>query len=78
LSRRSIENGLHGRLDVTFGEDASLIRPRNATQKISFLRRAALNLLRADKSCSISLPGKLKTAAYSPDYIAFPLQLRRI
>ncbi|BBP05090.1 hypothetical protein TPL01_09740 [Sulfuriferula plumbiphila] len=42
-----IENGLHWCLDVTFGEDASPIRLRNAAQNFSFLRRLALNLFRA-------------------------------
>jgi len=73
-----IENGLHWCLDVTFGEDASLIRLRNAAQNFSFLRRLAMNLLRADKSRNMSLPRKLKTAAYNPDYVAAALQLREI
>jgi len=73
-----IENGLHWCLDVTFGEDASLIRLRNAAQNFSFLRRLALNLFRADKSRPISLPRKLKTAAYNPDYLASALHLREI
>ena len=73
-----IENGLHWCLDVTFGEDASLIRLRNAAQNFSFLRRVALNLFRADKSRSISLPRKIKTAAYNPDYLANALQLQEI
>ncbi|MDR0716586.1 MAG: ISAs1 family transposase, partial [Azoarcus sp.] len=73
-----IENGLHWCLDMTFGEDASLVRLRNAAQNFSFLRRLALNLLRADTSRSISLPRKLKTAAYNPDYLATALQLRKI
>jgi predicted transposase YbfD/YdcC len=73
-----IENGLHWCLDVTFGEDASLIRLRNAAQNFSFLRRLALNLFRADKSRSISLPRKLKTAAYNPTHLATALQLREI
>jgi predicted transposase YbfD/YdcC len=73
-----IENGLHFSLDVTFGEDASTIRLRNAAQNFSFLRRIALNLFRADKSRSISLPRKLKTAAYNPDHLATALQLREI
>jgi hypothetical protein len=34
------------------------------------LHRLALNLLRADTSRSINPPGKLKTAAYNPDYLA--------
>ena len=73
-----VENGLHWCLDVTFGEDASQIRLRNAAQNFSFLRRVALNLFRADKSRSISLPRKIKTAAYNPDYLATALQLREI
>ena len=73
-----IENGLHWCLDVTFGEDASLIRLRNAALNFSFLRRLALNLFRADKSRSISLPRKLKTAAYNPDYLVAALHLREI
>jgi hypothetical protein len=73
-----IENGLHGRLDVTFGEDASLIRLRNTAQNFSFLRRTDLNVFRADKSRSINLPRKIKTAAYNPDYVAKALQLREI
>ena len=73
-----IENGLHWCLDVTFGEDASLIRLRNAAQNFSFLRRMAMNLFRADKSRAISLPRKIKTAAYNPDYLVSALQLREI
>jgi hypothetical protein len=63
---------------VTFGEDASLIRLRNAAQNFSFLRRVALNLFRADTSRPISLPRKLKTAAYNPNYLATLLQLHKI
>jgi predicted transposase YbfD/YdcC len=61
-----IENGLHGCLDVTFGEDASLIRLRNAAQDFSFLRRIALNLWRADTSRPLGLPRKLKTLLTIP------------
>ena len=57
---------------------AGQIRLRNAAQNFSFLRRVALNLFRADKSRSISLPRKLKTAAYNPAYLATALQLREI
>ena len=77
-SHWGIENGLHWCLDVTFGEDASLIRLRNAAQNFSFLRRVALNLFRTDKSRSISLPRKLKTAAYNPAYLDTALQLQEI
>ena len=73
-----VENGLHWCLDVTFGEDASPIRLRNAAQNFSFFRRLALNLFRADKSRSISLPRKIKTAAYNPDHLTTALHLREI
>lgn len=73
-----IENGLHWCLDVTFGEDASSIRLRNAALNFSFLRRVALNLFRADKSRAASLPRKRKAAAWNPDYLATVLQLREI
>lgn len=73
-----IENNLHWCLDVSFGEDASAIRLRNAALNFSFLRRLAMNLFRADKSRSISLPRKLKTAAYNPEYLASALSLRKI
>jgi predicted transposase YbfD/YdcC len=70
-----IENGLHWCLDVTFGEDASAIHLRNAAHNFSFLRRLALNLFRADTSRKMSLPRKLKTAAWNPDYLAHVLGL---
>lgn len=70
-----VENGLHWCLDVTFGEDASPIRLRNAAQNFSFLRRSAMNLFRADQSRKLSLPKKRKTAAWNSDYLAQVLGL---
>ena len=77
-SHWGIENGLHWCLDVTFGEDASSIRLRNAAQNFSLMRRIALNLFRADTSCSLSLPKKRKAAAWNPDYLASVMKLREI
>ena len=73
-----IENGLHWCLDMTFGEDASTIRLRNAALNFSFLRRVAMNLFRSDRSRSTSLPRKRKAAAWNPEYLAKVLQLREI
>jgi len=73
-----VENGLHWCLDVTFGEDASAIRLRNAAHNFSFLRRLALNLFRADTSRKLSLPKKRKTAAWNPGYLAHVLGLPSI
>jgi predicted transposase YbfD/YdcC len=74
----AIENGLHWCLDVTFGEDASQIRLRNAALNFSFLRRLAINLFRADSSRALSLPRKRKAAAWNPDYLAQVLKLQPI
>jgi predicted transposase YbfD/YdcC len=41
-----IENKLHWQLDVTFREDDSRIRDRNAAQNFALLRRVALSLLK--------------------------------
>jgi predicted transposase YbfD/YdcC len=41
-----VENCLHWQLDVTFREDDSRIRERNAAQNFALLRRVALGLLR--------------------------------
>jgi hypothetical protein len=65
-------------LDVTFREDASQIRLRNAAQNFSFLRRAAINLFRADSSRKGSLPKKRKAAAWNHEYLVQVLGLKRI
>jgi predicted transposase YbfD/YdcC len=41
-----IENNLHWQLDVTFREDDSRIRDRNAAENFALLRRVALSLLK--------------------------------
>lgn len=73
-----VENGLHWCLDVTFREDASRIRLRNAAQNFSFLRRAAINLFRADSSRKDSLPKKRKAAAWNHEYLVHVLGLQKI
>jgi predicted transposase YbfD/YdcC len=65
-----VENGLHWVLDVTFREDASRVRNRNAARNLALLRRIALNLARADTSLKASLKGKRKYAAWDNDFMA--------
>ena len=40
-----IENSLHWVLDMSFGEDQSRIRKKNASQTMAIIRHMALNLL---------------------------------
>ena len=65
-----IENGLHWVLDVTFGEDASRVRERNAARNLALLRRIALNLARADSTLKASLKGKRKYAGWDDSFMA--------
>ena len=65
-----VENGLHWVLDVTFREDASRVRERNAARNLALLRRIALNLVRADTSLKASLKGKRKYAGWGDTFMA--------
>ena len=65
-----VENGLHWVLDVTFREDASRVRERNAARNLALLRKVALNLVRADSSLKASLRGKRKYAGWDDTFMA--------
>src|SRR5919205_597616 len=65
-----VENGLHWVLDVTFREDASRVRERNAARNLALLRRIALNLARADTTLKASLKGKRKYAGWDDALMA--------
>jgi predicted transposase YbfD/YdcC len=65
-----IENGLHWRLDVTFGEDSSRVRTRNAAQNLSRLKRITLNLLKlAPPTKANSIKSKRFVAALDHQYL---------
>jgi predicted transposase YbfD/YdcC len=65
-----VENGLHWVLDVTFREDASRVRERNAARNLALLRKIALNLARADTTLKASLKGKRKYAGWDDTFMA--------
>jgi predicted transposase YbfD/YdcC len=69
-NHRRVENGLHWVLDVTFREDASRVRERNAARNLALLRKVALNLVRADGSLKASLRGKRKHAGWDNAFMA--------
>ncbi|GHT98720.1 hypothetical protein FACS1894126_4460 [Alphaproteobacteria bacterium] len=52
-SHWAIENSLHWRLDMSFGEDQAKIRKGNAPQNMAIVRHLALNLLTMAKTNSV-------------------------
>src|SRR5262245_46268726 len=68
-----IENNLHWQLDVTFGEDDSSIKDRNAAQNAALLRKWALCLLKRHPSKG-SMATKRYKAALSPSFLLEILQ----
>ena len=65
-----IENQLHWRLDVLFGEDQSRARSGYAAENLAALRRWALNLLKADKlKAKNSIKGRKKAAGWDNRYL---------
>lgn len=63
----SVENHLHRTLDVVFNEDDARTRKNHAPQNLSFIRRMALDILKAhpDKR---SVARKMKLATWSKDF----------
>jgi predicted transposase YbfD/YdcC len=63
-----VENNLHWRLDVVFGEDGGRVRQRNAAANLAVVRRLALNLLTQEKT-EMSVAKKRFAAALDTDYL---------
>lgn len=63
-----VENCLHWQLDMTFDEDASRIRQRQAAENFAWLRRMALSLLKQHPYPS-SVRSKRKAAALDPEFL---------
>lgn len=64
-----VENPLHWRLDVVFGEDASNIRKENGPAIMTSIRHLCLNLFERESS-SLSMAKKRRKAAWNDDYRA--------
>ena len=64
-----VENGLHWRLDVVFGEDASRIRKGNAPAIMTSIRHLCMNLFEQEPS-SLRLSKKRRKAAWNDNYRA--------
>ncbi len=72
----SVENNLHGVMDVNFGEDQSRARSRHAGENLATLRRWALNLIKSDEPRKKrSLKGRMKAAGWDNRYLLHLLSL---
>lgn len=64
-----VENQLHWRMDVVFGEDQRRIRKDHGAENYTRLSRIALNLLKADKSKKASIRQKRKLGGWDHDFL---------
>jgi predicted transposase YbfD/YdcC len=64
-----IENGLHWRLDVAFGEDDSQVRTGNGAENLGRVRRLALSMLKQDDSIDGGTETKRLRAAWDTEYL---------
>ena len=64
-----IENKLHWSLDVTFNEDRCRIRKNHAPENMAALRHLALNLLRQERSRTISVRQKRLLCSFDEGYL---------
>ena len=70
----SIENKLHWHLDVTFGEDASRARSKNAPENLNIMRKLALRRVAKDDS-KLSRKKRLFKASMNIQYLDKLLRL---
>ena len=62
-----VENPLHWRLDVVFGDDASMIRKGNGPAIMTSMRHLCLNLFEREPS-PLSMAKKRRKAAWNDNY----------
>jgi predicted transposase YbfD/YdcC len=74
-TRWAIENSLHYVLDVSFDEDNSRVRTKNAAENLSRIRHIVLSLLREDKTETVGLGTKRLVAGSDERYLARVLKL---
>lgn len=65
----SIENQLHWVLDVTFNEDNSRIRTKNAPLNFALLKRWSINFINKETSYKRSIRQKAKRASMDEEYM---------
>jgi predicted transposase YbfD/YdcC len=68
-SQWGIENKLHWQIDVSFGEDKSRKRDRNAAENYSIVLRMALNLVKSENTTKRSIKGKRLKVGWDDGYL---------
>ena len=68
-SHWSVENNLHWQLDVSFREDESRVRDRNAADNLSFIRSLALGMLKRETTYQRGINAKRRKAFKSHQYL---------
>jgi predicted transposase YbfD/YdcC len=68
-SHWAVENKLHWQLDVSYGEDGCKVCKDNGPENFSVLRRATLNLLKADKKTKAGVKNKRSKAGWNKTYM---------
>lgn len=63
-----MENSLHWRLDVIFGQDRSRYRDRNGARNLAIFRKVALNLLQQETTLKRGIATKQAAAIANPVY----------
>lgn len=77
-SHWSVENKLHWQLDVSYGEDDCKVRKDNGAENFSVIRRATLNLLKADKKTKSSIKNKRSKAGWDKEYMLSVLGMESV
>lgn len=74
-SHWSVENKLHWQLDISYGEDDCKVRKDNGAENFSVIRRATLNLLKADKKTKAGIKNKRSKAGWDKNYMLQVLRM---
>jgi predicted transposase YbfD/YdcC len=72
----AVENSLHWCLDVSFREDESRVRKKNAPENLAIMRRFALSLIKKDSTRKAGIAASRKRAGWSLDYLKHLLRLK--
>ena len=63
-----VENKLHWRLDVSFGQDANQTRSKYAAENLAVVRHFALNIIRNYSGDRLSVPRRRRLCDYKVEY----------